>query len=124
MTDNKKVVLIGWNPEVLDTNNKPDNAPKNIMGALQAEQEKLHNLGYKASLLFINSADTAYNTVKNDLTATNYDCILIGAGVRTIPSSFLVFETLVNTVHEFAPKAKICFNTSPYDTTIAVQRWI
>jgi hypothetical protein len=124
MTDNKKVVLIGWNPEVLDANNKPDNAPKDIMGTLKAEQEKLHNLGYQASLLFINSADTAYNTVKNDLTATNYDCILIGAGVRTIPSSFLVFETLVNAVHEFAPKAKICFNTSPQDTTTAIQRWI
>ena len=53
-------MLIGWNPEVLDLNNRPDNAPKDIMGALKAEQEKLHHLGYQASLLFINSADTAY----------------------------------------------------------------
>ena len=124
MVDNKKVVLIGWNPEVLNNNDKPDNAPTNILGVLKAEQEKLNNLGYQASLLLINSAETASDTVKNALTTTNYDCVLIGAGVRTITSSFLVFEILINVVHEFAPKAKICFNTNPHDTAVAGQRWI
>jgi len=35
----------------------------------------------------------------------------------------LLFEKLINLVHEHAPGAKICFNTTPADTAEAVQRW-
>lgn len=52
-----------------------------------------------------------------------FDCILIGAGVRTIPRHFILFEKLLNIVHEHAPQARICFNTRPGDTAEAVQRW-
>src|ERR1035437_8033326 len=44
-------------------------------------------------------------------------------GVRTIPSHFILFERLINVVHEHAPQAKLCFNTKPSDTAEAVQRW-
>jgi precorrin-6B methylase 2 len=53
-----------------------------------------------------------------------FDCVLIGAGIRTIPPLFLLFEKLVNVVHEGAPQAKICFNTVPADTAVSVQRWV
>jgi hypothetical protein len=35
-----------------------------------------------------------------------------------------LFEKLLNLIHEQAPHAKICFNTTPGDTTEAVQRWV
>jgi len=35
-----------------------------------------------------------------------------------------LFERVLNAVHEFAPQARICFNTGPYDTAEAVQRWV
>ena len=53
-----------------------------------------------------------------------FDCVLIGAGIRTIPPMFLLFEKLVNAVHEGAPHAKICFNTVPEDSAASVQRWV
>jgi hypothetical protein len=53
-----------------------------------------------------------------------FDCILIGAGVRANPSNFLLFEKLINVVHEHAPQAKLCFNTMPSDTAAAVKRWL
>src|SRR5262245_59468321 len=37
---------------------------------------------------------------------------------------FLLFEKLINVIHEHAPQAKICFNTLPSDTADAVKRWL
>jgi len=51
------------------------------------------------------------------------EAVVIGAGIRTIPAYFLLFERLVNVVHRTAPGARICFNTKPSDTAEAVQRW-
>ena len=50
--------------------------------------------------------------------------VLIGAGVRLPPSSFVLSEKLINVVHEHALGAEICFNTNPRDTVEAVQRWL
>jgi hypothetical protein len=66
---------------------------------------------------------TAAATVTAALKANSYDCVLVGAGVRTAPEHFVLFESLVNTIHEHAPQAKFCFNSNPGDTAAAIQRW-
>jgi hypothetical protein len=48
---------------------------------------------------------------------------LIGAGLRD-PEQLLLFEKLLNLVHEQAPRARICFNSTPADSAEAVQRWV
>jgi hypothetical protein len=58
------------------------------------------------------------------LANTDFACILIGAGVRMDTEEFLLFEKLLNTVHEHAPGARICFNTGPTDSVDAVKRWV
>lgn len=120
----KKVVLIGWNPRVVDYSKWPGLTPEKLSAALEADRNRLTDLGYDASLLFIDNADTAYDDVRQALGEASYDCVLIGAGVRTVDEHFIVFERLVNAAHESAPGAKICFNTNPGDTAEAVQRWI
>jgi hypothetical protein len=50
--------------------------------------------------------------------------VLIGAGLRQPPERLLLFERIVNLIHRLAPKASICFNTTPADTAEAVQRWV
>ncbi len=120
----KKVVLIGWNPRVVDYSKWPGLTPEKLSAALEADRNRLTDLGYDASLLFIDNADTAYDDVRQALGEASYDCVLIGAGVRTVDEHFIVFERLVNAAHESAPGAKICFNTNPSDTAEAVQRWI
>ena len=62
--------------------------------------------------------------MRAELTGTDYDCVLIGGGLRLIPSSFLLFEKLLNVIHEHAPGARICFNANPDDTAEAVRRWV
>ncbi len=120
----KKVVLIGWHPDVVDYSKWPGLSPEKLRAALEGDRDNLNSMGYAAELLFIESADTAYDTVASKLSDQDYAAVLIGAGVRTVDEHFLVFEQLVNAVHASAPTARICFNTNPADTAAAVQRWI
>jgi hypothetical protein len=94
------------------------------MAALKADEARLLGLGYDVELCLIDLGETAETVVLNRLGQKQFDCILIGAGVRTIPKYFILFEKLINVVHEHAPQAKLCFNTKPSDTAEAVQRWV
>lgn len=124
MNQKNKVALVGWSPDVFDYSKWPGLTPEKLRAALKGDLEKLISLGYEAELLYIVDADSAFDTVCKALNKTEYDCVLIGAGVRTVDEHFLVFERLVNAVHQSAPSAKICFNTNPADTAEAVKRWI
>jgi hypothetical protein len=124
MSGKKTVVLIGWDPDVVDYAKWPGLTPEKLRTALEGDCKKLNSLGYEADWLFIENADTAYDVVANALTLKPYDCVLIGAGVRLDPDHFQIFERLVNAVHRHAIHASICFNTNPSDTAEAVQRWI
>lgn len=81
-------------------------------------------LGYDARICFVDHGETAETTVRQTLGDTPFDCVLVGAGVRTDPEEFLLFEKLINVVHECAPGARICFNTGPTDSVDAVRRWV
>ena len=74
--------------------------------------------------LRIGDRDSPVVVVQDHLQQKRFDVVLIGAGIRTIPGNFLLFEKLINVVHAHAPQAKLCFNTKPTDTAEAVQRWL
>jgi hypothetical protein len=123
MTREKKVLMIGLDPKVVDYAHLPVKLDESTLrNALTEDEKRLRELGYDARWLLIDRGETAEAVVSAELTQT-FDCILIGAGIRTIPPLFLLFEKLVNVVHEKAPHARICFNTVPEDTAVSVQRW-
>ena len=78
----------------------------------------------RPGLTIVDLGETAEAVVASRLRGKQYDCVIIGAGVRANPKYFLLFERLLNVVHELAPKARIGFNTKPTDTVDAVQRWL
>lgn len=126
----KTVALIGVNPDEIDFTN-PDYSRFAQIGAdgikemLEKDQFRLQVLGFQVQLIFLSlDVEVARKAIRSALEAEPWDCILIGNGVRSIPSNFLLFETLVNMIIEFAPKAKICFNTKPDDSVDAVLRWV
>jgi hypothetical protein len=123
------VLVIGFEPSLLDFSSPdlaafPDLTAARILQALAADQASLQALGYDVELCLIDLGETAETIVRERLRAKPYDCILIGAGVRTGASHFLLFERLINLLHSKAPQAKLCFNTNPADTAAAVQRWV
>ncbi len=42
----------------------------------------------------------------------NYDCVVIGGGVRLPPRDLALFEVVINAVRKAAPGAAIAFNTT------------
>ena len=129
MREKKRVLVIGIEPSLIDFTS-PDfasspglNAEK-VLAGLEKDEAPLNQLGYEARLCLTDLGETAAAVVESELNRTRYDCIVIGAGIRVLPSNFLLFERLINVVHEHAPQAKLCFNTKPEDTAEAVQRWV
>jgi hypothetical protein len=128
VTDEKSVLLIGLEPTLIDFT-QPGYAETGldaakVLAGLKSSEAELTRLGYSVQMCLTDFGETAEAVVQSQLKQKRFDCILIGAGVRTIPSNFLLFEKLVNVVHEHAPQAKLCFNTTPSDTAEAVQRWL
>jgi len=124
MNAKKRVVILGLIPEVVDYSRWPGLTPEKLMAQLTADEGKLNELGYKAQLCLVDLGETAGATVTQTLSTDSFDCVVIGAGVRTAPELLLFFEKLINLVHQYAPSAKICFNSKPSDTAEAVQRWV
>ena len=124
MAPGKSVLIIGFEPTLLDYSTIPDLDAAKVMALLKADEDHLRGLGYEAELCLTDLGKTAEAFVRDRLRQKQFDCILIGAGVRTIPKYFILFEKLINVVHEHASQAKLCFNTKPGDTAEAVQRWI
>ena len=124
MGKKKRVLVIGLEPTLVDFSHIPDLNAEKLMAALEADRAKLNALGYDTQMCLTDLGRTAEAVVLQRLSESTFDCILIGAGIRTIPTHFLLFEKLINVVHQNAPKAKLCFNTKPSDTAEAVQRWI
>lgn len=124
MTATKNVLLIGLHPAVVDYSNYPGLDAEKLRAGLEAGEARLKSVGYDAQWCLTDTGETAEAVVMERLAQKQFDCILIGAGVRLNPKHFLLLEKLLNIVHERAPHAKICFNTNPNDTVEAVQRWL
>ena len=124
MTGGKSVLIIGFEPTLLDYATIPDLDAAKVTAALQADEARLRSLGYEVEMCLIDLGKTAETVVLDRLKQKRFNGILIGAGVRTMPKYFILFEKLINVVHEHAPQAKLCFNTKPSDTAEADQRWL
>ena len=127
MKDEKSVLVIGLDPTLIDFS-QPGYAPgmdaTKVLAGLKSSEDELTSLGYSVRTCLTDFGKTAGAVVQSQLKQKPFNCVLIGAGVRANPSNFLLFETLINVVHEYAPQAKLCFNTLPSDTAAAVKRWL
>lgn len=129
MKNKPHILLIGIDPLLLDFSAPdfeamPGITAEKIEAGTQVALDELNSLGYIAEKCWVDLGATAAETVMARLEKMTYDGIIIGAGIRVAASNFLLFEKIVNTVHQYAPKSKIVFNTSPKDNVAAVQRWV
>jgi hypothetical protein len=94
-----------------------------VRAGMAAGRARLEELGLSVDVCLLDYGRTAEAVFRAALTARDYDIVLIGAGVRLDPELTPLLEVLVNTAHELAPGAKLCFNVSPTTAVEAVQRW-
>jgi hypothetical protein len=127
MTDKKSVLVVGLDPTLIDFS-RPGYAPgmnaTKVLAGIEASEKELTGLGYSVQTCLTDFGETAETVLQSRLQQTRFNCVLIGAGVRANPSNFILFEKLINVVHEYAPRAKLCFNQLPSDTAEAVKRWV
>lgn len=129
MENKKTILIIGINPALIDFTSPefaafPGLTTEKVEAGIKGSINKLIELGYDAQLCWIDFGQTAIDVLTRHLKKAPFDCVLIGAGIRKPETNFLLFEKMINTIHEFAPKPKICFNTNPTDTIEAVKRWL
>lgn len=127
MSDKKSVLVVGLDPTLIDFSQPgymPGMTAEKVFAGIKASEGELTKLGYTVQTCMTDFGENAEAVVRADLGQRQWDCVMIGAGVRTVPSNFLLFEKLVNVVHEHAPSAKICFNQLPADIGESVKRWV
>ena len=117
------VLALGLDPQFADFSQMPGVSPAMVQSYVDAQLERVRSLGYFVESCLVDAGETAEEVTKLQLDSRTFDCVLFGAGLRA-PAHLLLFEKLVNLVHERAPLAKLCFNTNPADSAEAVQRWV
>ena len=118
-----KIVLIGLSAAAANYEKWPELSPEKLEAAFGQILQELTEAGYDPVWCLTDTGETAAAQVLETLSQHPPDIVLIGAGVRVDTDHFLLFEKVINLVHQHAPTAKICFNTSPFDSLAAVQRW-
>jgi hypothetical protein len=127
MTDKKSVLVVGLDPTLIDFSDPgypPGMSVEKVFAGIKSSEDELTGLGYSVQTCLTDFGETAEAVVLDQLKQKQWDCVLIGAGVRVNPGNFILFEKLVNVVHEHAPQAKMCFNQLPQDIGASVQRWL
>ena len=127
MSDKKCVLVVGLDPTLIDFTQPgymPGMTAEKVFQGIKSSETQLTDLGYEVRTCLTDFGETAETVVENELKQKPWDCVLIGAGVRTVPSNFILFEKLVNVVHAHAPRAKMCFNQLPADIGESVRRWV
>jgi hypothetical protein len=123
----KKVLPIGIDPKLIDPNLSTATGwdANRVRAAAQDANKRLVELGYELQSCLLDPRGTDESVVSDTLSREKFDCIMVGAGVRVLSQNTILFEKIMNTIHQKAPpSSKICFNTNPADTVEAILRWV
>jgi hypothetical protein len=122
-----QVLFVGYDPETVDFTDPalpPGMTVEKIRAGITVALQQFSARGWECEVGYIRPDETAGPAVEHLLASTNYDCVVIGAGVRLPPRRLAIFEAVLNAVHKGAPGAVIAFNTRPEDSADAAARWL
>jgi hypothetical protein len=122
-----RVLFVGYDPETVDYSDPalpPGMNAEKIGAGIRLAMKQMTDRGWQGDLCLIRPDETAVQTVERHLASANYDCVVIGAGVRLPPKGLVLFEAIINAIHRGAPAAAIAFNTQPEDSADAAARWL
>ena len=120
-----RILLVGYDPETVDFSDPalpPGMSIEKVHAGIAVAVKQFAERGWESDVCYIRPDVTLGPTVERQLRSTNYDCVVIGAGVRLPPKGLALFEVLINAVRKAAPGAAIAFNTRPDDSADAAAR--
>ena len=122
-----RILLLGLDPETVDFSDPalpPGMTAEKVRAGITVALKQFTERGWESDVGFIRPDETAGPTVERQLRSANYDCVVIGGGVRLPPRHLALFEVVINAIHKAAPGAAIAFNTRPDDSADAAARWL
>ena len=122
-----RILLLGLDPETVDFSDPalpPGMSVEKVHAGIAIALKGFTDRGWDSDVGFIRPDESAGPAIERQLRSTDYDCVVIGAGVRLPPRHLGLLEVLINTIREAAPNASIAFNTRPDDSAEAAARWV
>jgi hypothetical protein len=122
-----RILLVGLAPEAVDFSDPalpPGMTIEKVYAGVEVAMKQFADHGWEADVAYIRPDETAGPMVERQLGSANYDCVVIGGGVRLPPRHLALFEIIINAIRKAAPGAAIAFNTHPGDSADAAARWV
>jgi hypothetical protein len=122
-----RILLLGLDPETVDYSDPalpPGMNAEKVRAGIAVAVKQFTDRGWESDVGYIRPDESAGPTVERLLRSTNYDCVVVGGGVRLPPRNLALFEVVINAVRKAAPGAPIAFNTRPDDSADAAARWV
>ena len=121
-------IQIGLHPNVVDYESPefarfPGLTPEKLQAAHDGNIGQLRQAGFDVDGCQVDLGETAVDVVRRAITRRRYDAVLIGAGIRLVSRNTLLFEAIVNTVHEHLPAARFIFNEDAVTSPNDIRRW-
>ena len=90
-----RILLLGLDPETVDYSDlalSPGITAEKVHAGIAVAVKQFTDRGWESDVGYIRPDETAGPTVERQLRLTNYDCLVIGGGVR-LPPRHLAFLT-------------------------------
>jgi hypothetical protein len=122
-----RILLLGLDPETVDFSDPAlplGMTAEKVRAGITVALKQFTEHGWESDVGLIRPDETAGPAVERQLRSANYDCVVIGGGVRLPPRHLALFEVVINAIRKAAPGAAIAFNTRPDDSADAAARWV
>lgn len=122
-----RILLLGLDPETVDYSDPalpPGMTAEKVHAGIAVALKQFADRGWESDVGFIRPDESAGAAVERQLRAANYDCVVVGGGVRLPPRNLALFEVVINAIRKAAPGVPIAFNTRPDDSADAAARWV
>jgi len=122
-----RILLVGLDPETVDYSDPalpPGMTAEKVRAGIAVALKQFTERGWESDVGYIRPDETAGPAVERQLRLANYDCVVVGGGVRLPPRNLALFEVVINAIRRAAPGTAIAFNTRPDDSAEAAARWV
>ena len=122
-----RILLLGLDPETVDFTDPalpPGMTTEKVHAGIAVALKQFTERGWESDVGFIRPDETAGPAVERQLRSANYDCVVIGGGVRLPPRNLALLEVVINAIRKAVLDAAIVFNTRFDDSVDAAARWV
>jgi hypothetical protein len=117
----KRILIVGLDPHTITFGPERGLTAESVSATGRVTSEKLEALGHTVESWLV-GPDASEAPLRDLLRERQFDIVLVAAGLRGLPEHTLLFERIMNLIHQGAGRATLCFNNSPANALDAILR--